>query len=88
MIVNVVDTKGDFKKKIETDFKPETVSGYIDGLKSIEREIGKRIIVILRNLRWRIEEVEDRSNDSLKNELESLLIDGNILNIEITDLWF
>jgi len=86
MIVNVVDTKGDFKKKIETDFKPETVSGYIDGLKSIEREIGKRIIVILRNLRWRIEEVEDRSNDSLKNELESLLIDGNVLNIEITDL--
>ena len=86
MIVNVVDTKGDFKKKIETDFKPDTVSGYIDGLKSIEREIGKRIIVILRGLRWRIEEVEERSKDSLTNELDSLLIGDKIVNIEISDL--
>ena len=86
MIVNVVDTKGDFKKKIETDFKPDTISGYIDGLKSIEREIGKRIIVILRGLRWRIEEVEERSKDSLTNELDSLLIGDKIVNIEISDL--
>jgi len=86
MIVNVVDVKGDFKKKIENDFKPDTVSGYVDGLKSIEKEIGKRIMVILRGLRWRIEEVEKRSTDSLTNELESLLRGDIILNIEISDL--
>jgi len=86
MIVNIVDTKCDFKKKIENDFKPNTISEYIDGLKSIEKELGKRIIVNLRELRWRIEEVERHSIDSLSNELESLLNGENILNIEISDL--
>ncbi len=86
MIVNVVDTKCDFKKKIENNFKPNTISEYVDGLKLIEKEIGKRIIVNLRGLRWRIEEVEKHSVDSLSNELGNLLNGDNILNIEISDL--
>jgi len=86
MIINIVDTKCDFKKKINNNFKPNTIPEYIDGLKLIQKEIGKRIIVNLRGLRWRIDEVEYHSMDSLSNELENVLNGKNILNIEISDL--
>lgn len=86
MIVNVVDTKCDFKKKIENDFKPNTISEYVDGLISIEKEIGKRIMVNIRGLLWRTEEVKNHSVDSLTKDLEILLSGDKILNIEISDL--
>jgi hypothetical protein len=86
MIVNIVDTKGDFKKSFENNENPTTIDDTVKSIANIEKGIGKKIHVILRNLRWSVKDLKHYTPlGVLDNEMKSLL-EGEVLNVEISDL--
>jgi hypothetical protein len=86
MIVNIVDTKGDFKKSVNNDENPNTIEETIQSIENIQSTVGKKIILILRNLRWTVNETNKYiPMGVLDNEIKEI-IDGRPLNIEVSDL--
>ena len=86
MIVNIVDTKGDFKKSVNNDENPNTIEETIQSIENIQSTVGKKIILILRNLRWTVDETNKYiPMGLLDNEIKEI-IDGRPLNIEVSDL--
>ena len=86
MIVNIVDTKGDFKKSVNNDENPNTIEETIKSIENIQSTVGKKIILILRNLRWTVDETNKYiPMGLLDNEIKEI-IDGRPLNIEVSDL--
>ena len=86
MIVNIVDTKGDFKKSVNNDENPNTIEETIQSIENIQSSVGKKIILILRNLRWTVDETNKYiPMGLLDNEIKEI-IDGRPLNIEVSDL--
>lgn len=86
MEINIVDTKGDFKKSVKSGFQPSDVNQVIGGFMELEKTIGKKIIAIIRGLRWSIDEmVFFTSKGVLISELTEV-INGKVINFEISDL--
>ena len=86
MILNIVDTKGDFKKSVNNDENPNTIEETIQSIENIQSSVGKKIILILRNLRWTVDETNKYiPMGLLDNEIKEI-IDGRPLNIEVSDL--
>jgi len=86
MIVNIVDTKWDFKKAVANDENPKTIDEAIQSIENIQRTVGKKIMLILRGLRW---SVNDTSKyipmGVLDNEINEI-INGAELRIEVSDM--
>lgn len=86
MIVNIVDTKGDFKKSVNNDENPNTIEEAMQSIENIQSTVGKKIILILRNLRWTVNEANKYiPMGVLDNDIKEI-IDGRPLNIEVSDL--
>lgn len=86
MEVNIVDTKGTFKKSVTNDENPNTIDEVIQSIENIQRIVGKKIILILRDLRWSVNEVNRFIPlGVLDNEIKDI-INGQPLNIEVTDM--
>jgi len=86
MIVNILDTKGDFKKFLVNDEHPTTVDELMESIGTIEHLVGKRIILILRGLRWSvIETCKYIPMGVLDNEVIGILAGGS-LDIEVSDM--
>lgn len=86
MIVNIVDTKGDFKKAVANDENPKTIDEAIESIENIQRTVGKKIMLILRGLRWSVNDVNNYvPKGVLDNEINQI-IDGTPLNIEVSDM--
>lgn len=86
MVVNVVDTKGTFKKSITNDESPNTIDDTLQSIENIQKIVGKNIMLILRNLRWSVSDLNRFIPlGVLDNEIKGI-INGEPLNIEITDM--
>lgn len=86
MEINIVDTKGDFKKSVKSGFQPSNVNEVIGGFMGLQTIVGKKIIAVIRGLRWTIDEmVFFTSKGVLVDEL-SEVIDGKVISFEISDL--
>ena len=86
MEVNIVDTKGTFKKSVTNDENPNTIDEVIQSIENIQRIVGKKIILILRDLRWSVNDVNRFVPlGVLDNEIKDI-INGQPLNIEVTDM--
>jgi hypothetical protein len=86
MIVNIVDTKGDFKKSVTNDENPKSIEEARQSIENIQRIVGKKIILILRNLRWTVNEVNNYIPMGVLDNQIKELIDGTPLSIEVSDL--
>lgn len=86
MIVNIVDTKGDFKKSVNNDENPKTIEEARQSIENIQQIVGKKIILILRNLRWTVNEVNNYIPLGVLDNQIKELIDGTPLSIEVSDL--
>jgi hypothetical protein len=86
MIVNIVDTKGDFKKAVANDENPTTIEEAMKSIESIQSIVGKKIILILRGLRWSVNDTNRYiPMGALDKEIEEI-IDGAPLDIEVSDM--
>jgi hypothetical protein len=86
MIVNIVDTKGDFKKAVANDENPTTIEESMKSIESIQSTVGKKIMLILRGLRWSVNDTNRYiPMGALDKEIEEI-IDGAPLNIEVSDM--
>jgi hypothetical protein len=86
MIVNIVDTKGDFKKAVANDENPTTIEESMKSIERIQRTVGKKIMLILRGLRWSVNDTNRYiPMGALDKEIEEI-IDGAPLNIEVSDM--
>ena len=86
MVVNIVDTKGTFKKSVINDESPNTIDGALQSIENIQQIVGKNIILTLRNLRWSVSELNRFIPlGVLDNEIKGI-INGEPLNIEVTDM--
>lgn len=86
MIVNIVDTKGDFKKSFDNNENPKTIDETVKSIENIQVGIGKNIQVILRDLRWSVKDLKQFVPFGvLDNELNNL-IEGEVLRLEVSDL--
>ena len=86
MIVNIVDTKGDFKKAVANDENPTTIEDAMKSIESIQSTVGKKIMLILRGLRWSVNDTNRYiPMGALDKEIEEI-IDGAPLNIEVSDM--
>ena len=86
MIVNIVDTKGDFKKSVTNDENPKSIEEARQSIENIQRIVGKKIILNLRDLRWSVNEVNRFTHlGVLDNEINDI-INGKPLKIEVTDM--
>ena len=86
MIVNIVDTKGDFKKSVTNDENPKTIEETVQSIENIQNIVGKKIMITLRNLRWSVKDVNQFvPKGVLDNELNQI-IDGAPLTIEVSDM--
>jgi hypothetical protein len=86
MLVNIVDTKGSFKKSVENLENPKTIDEAIQSIQNIQSTVGKNIILILRNLRWTVYETNRYiPMGVLDNEIKNI-INGDTLNIEVSDM--
>ena len=86
MIVNIVDTKGDFKKAVANDETPTSIEEAMKSIESIQSTVGKKIILILRGLRWSVNDTNRYiPMGALDKEIEEI-IDGAPLNIEVSDM--
>jgi hypothetical protein len=86
MEVNIVDTKGTFKKSVTNDENPNTIGEVIQSIENIQRIVGKKIILNLRDLRWSVNEVNRFTHlGVLDNEINDI-INGKPLKIEVTDM--
>jgi hypothetical protein len=86
MIVNIVDTKGDFKKAVANDENPTTIEEAMQSIENIQRTVGKKIMLILRGLRWSVNDTNQYiPMGVLDNEITEI-INGEILRIEVSDM--
>jgi hypothetical protein len=86
MIVNIVDTKGDFKKAVANDENPTTIDEAIKSIENIQQTVGKKIMLILRGLRWSVKDINQYvPKGVLDNEITEI-INGEILSIEVSDM--
>ena len=86
MIVNIVDTKGDFKKAVANDENPTTIEEAMQSIENIQRIVGKKIMLILRGLRWSVNDTNQYiPMGVLDNEITEI-INGEILRIEVSDM--
>ena len=86
MIVNIVDTKGDFKKSVNNDENPKTIEETVQSIENIQNIVGKKIMITLRNLRWSVKDVNEYvPKGALDNEINQI-IDGAPLTIEVSDM--
>jgi hypothetical protein len=86
MIVNIVDTKGDFKKAVANDENPTTIGEAIQSIENIQQTVGKKIMLILRGLRWSVSDTNKYiPMGVLDNEINQI-INGAPLNIEVSDM--
>lgn len=86
MIVNIVDTKGDFKKSVTNDENPKTIEEVVKSIENIQNIVGKKIMITLRNLRWSVKDVNEYvPKGVLDNEINQI-IDGAPLIIEVSDM--
>ena len=86
MIVNIVDTKGDFKKAVANDENPTSIEEAMQSIENIQRTVGKKIMLILRGLRWSVNDTNKYiPMGVLDNEITEI-INGEILRIEVSDM--
>jgi hypothetical protein len=86
MIVNIVDTKGDFKKAVANDENPTTIDEAIQSIENIQQTVGKHIMLILRGLRWSVKDINQYvPKGVLDNEIKEI-INGAELRIEVSDM--
>ena len=86
MIVNIVDTKGDFKKSVDNAENPKTIDETVESIENIQRIVGKKIMLILRGLRWSVSDVKNYvPKGVLDNEITEI-INGETLRIEVSDM--
>lgn len=86
MIVNIVDTKGDFKKAVANDENPTSIEEAMESIENIQNAVGKKIMLILRGLRWSVNDANRYiPMGALDKEIEEI-IDGAPLNIEVSDM--
>ena len=86
MIVNIVDTKGDFKKSVDNSENPKTMEELIKSIENIQQKVGKKIILILRGLRWSVNDINFFAPKGvLENEFNEI-INGSTLRIEVSDM--
>ena len=86
MIVNIVDTKGDFKKAVANDENPTTIGEAIQSIENIQQTVGKHIMLILRGLRWSVKDINQYvPKGVLDNEIKEI-INGAELRIEVSDM--
>jgi hypothetical protein len=86
MIVNIVDTKGDFKKAVANDENPKTIDEAIQSIENIQQTVGKHIMLILRGLRWSVKDINQYvPKGVLDNEIKEI-INGAELRIEVSDM--
>jgi hypothetical protein len=86
MIVNIVDTKGDFKKVVANDENPTTIEEAIKSIENIQHIVGKKIILILRSLRWTVNEVNNYVPMGVLDKEITEIINGETLRIEVSDM--
>ena len=86
MIVNIVDTKGDFKKAVANDENPTTIEEAMKSIENIQQTVGKKIMLILRGLRWSVNDTNQYiPMGVLDNEINAI-INGATLSIEVSDM--
>lgn len=86
MIVNIVDTKGDFKKSVDNDENPTSIDEAVQSIENIQRTVGKKIMLILRGLRWSVNDINNYvPKGVLDNEITEI-INGETLRIEVSDM--
>lgn len=86
MIVNIVDTKGDFKKAVANDENPTSIEEAMKSIENIQQTVGKKIMLILRGLRWSVSDTNKYiPMGVLDNEITEI-IDGTPLSIEVSDM--
>jgi hypothetical protein len=86
MIVNIVDTKGDFKKAVANNENPKTIEEAIQSIENIQQTVGKHIMLILRGLRWSVKDINQYvPKGVLDNEINEI-INGAELRIEVSDM--
>lgn len=86
MIVNIVDTKGDFKKSVDNTENPKTIDEAIQSIENIQRTVGKKIMLILRNLRWSVNDINQYAPKGVLDNEITEIINGEILRIEVSDM--
>jgi hypothetical protein len=86
MIVNIVDTKGDFKKSVTNDENPKTIEETVQSIENIQNIVGKKIMITLRNLRWSVKDVNEYVPKSVLDNEINQIIDGAPLIIEVSDM--
>ena len=86
MTVNIVDTKGDFKKAVANDENPKTIDEAVKSIENIQRIVGKKIMIILRGLRWSVSDVNTYAPKGVLDKEISQIIDGETLSIEVSDM--
>jgi hypothetical protein len=86
MIVNIVDTKGDFKKAVANEENPTTIEEAMQSIENIQQTVGKKIMLILRGLRWSVNDTNQYiPMGVLDNEINAI-INGATLSIEVSDM--
>lgn len=86
MIVNIVDTKGDFKKAVANEENPTTIEEAMKSIENIQQTVGKKIMLILRGLRWSVNDTNQYiPMGVLDNEINAI-INGATLSIEVSDM--
>ena len=86
MIVNIVDTKGDFKKAVANEENPTTIEEAMKSIENIQQTVGKKIMLILRGLRWSVNDTNQYiPMGVLDNEINEI-INGAELRIEVSDM--
>lgn len=86
MIVNIVDTKGDFKKAVANDENPTTIGEAIQSIENIQKTVGKKIMLILRGLRWSVSDTNKYIPMGVLDKEIKQIIEGAPLNIEVSDM--
>lgn len=86
MIVNIVDTKGDFKKSVDNDENPTSIDEAVQSIENIQRTVGKKIMLILRGLRWSVNDINNYVPKGVLDKEINAIINGEILRIEVSDM--
>jgi hypothetical protein len=86
MIVNMVDTKGDFKKAVANNENPTSIDEAVQSIENIQRTVGKKIMLILRGLRWSVNDVNNYVPKGVLDKEINTIIDGATLSIEVSDM--
>ena len=86
MKVNIVDTKGDFKKAVANEENPKTIEETIQSIENIQQKVGKHIMLILRGLRWSVNDINKLAPKGVLDNEITEIIEGAELRIEVSDM--